>query len=133
MDIETFISQIKDWAKAQSDIGGVLLVGSHARGTARADSDVDLMILTTQPYRYLDSIAFAEKFGVMIKWKKESWGRVTSMRVWYQAGLEVEFGIALPDWISFPLDPGARRVLSDCVRIIFDRDGSLDWLLGTHC
>lgn len=118
-------AQIKAWAEKQGDISGVLLVGSHARGTARADSDMDLVILTTQPARYLDSISFAETFGAVARWEKEDWGKVTSMRVKYRGGMEVEFGFALPDWIAFPLEPGTRRVLSDGARIIFDREGSL--------
>lgn len=134
VEIETFLLQFKAWAEQQADISGVLLVGSHARGTARADSDVDLVILTTNSVRYLDNISYAENFGAVVKWEKENWGRVTSIRVWYQDGLEVEFGITLPNWASLPVDPGTRRVVSDGVQIIFDREGSLNWLnkMGKH-
>ena len=125
MELQHFLAAIKAWAEDQPDIQGVLLVGSHARGTARPDSDVDLVVLTTSPERYLDSISFAEKFGPVSKWAKEDWGAVTSMRVWYQHGLEVEYGIALPAWAALPLDPGTHQVISDGMQIIFDRDGSL--------
>ncbi len=117
--------QIKAWAAQQQDIEAVLLVGSYARGTARADSDVDLVILTTQPERYLRSVAFAETFGIISRSTKEDWGRVTSMRVWYQDGLEVEYGVTLPDWAAQPLDPGTRQVIADGMRVIFDRQGAL--------
>ena len=39
------------------DICGLALVGSWARGTARADSDVDLVVLTSHPDRYLADAA----------------------------------------------------------------------------
>ncbi|MGH2704321.1 MAG: nucleotidyltransferase domain-containing protein [Actinomycetota bacterium] len=34
------------------DVCGVAIVGSWARGEARADSDLDLVILTEDPSRY---------------------------------------------------------------------------------
>ncbi|HZQ06850.1 MAG TPA: nucleotidyltransferase domain-containing protein [Anaerolineae bacterium] len=125
MSVEAFLFQVRAWAEQQQDISGVLLVGSYARGTARADSDVDLMILTVKPERYLNAIAFAERFGPVSKWEKEDWGKVTSLRIWYEDGLEVEYGIAGPNWVAQPLDPGTLRVVSDGARIVFDRDGSL--------
>jgi predicted nucleotidyltransferase len=124
MEIEGFLSLIKGWAERQEDVKGVLLVGSYARGAAREDSDVDIVILTIKPELYLDSISFAENFGSISKWEKEYWGSITSIRVWYQEGLEIEFGITLPDWASQPLDPGTLRVISDGMQIVFDREGS---------
>ncbi len=125
MEVQNFLAGIKTWGEKQPDIQGVVLVGSHARGTARPDSDVDLVILTVKPERYINSCAFAEKFGPFSEWQKEDWGAVTSMRVWYQDGLEVEYGITLPSWAALPLDPGTLQVVSDGMRIIFDREGSL--------
>jgi hypothetical protein len=46
---------------------------------------------------------------------------VTSLRVRYADGLEVEFGFAAPDWAAAPLDAGTRRVLEGGVRVVFDR------------
>src|SRR5581483_1828433 len=82
----------------------------------------DLVILTNEPARYLESALFAENFGRIAKWQKEDWGKVTSMRVWYEDGMEVEYGFALPDWATEPLDEGTKRVLDDGAQIIFDRD-----------
>ncbi len=130
MKIDRLLAQIKGWAEAQRDITGVLLVGYHARGTARADSDVDLVILTIQPEAYLESISFAERFGSISASQKEDWGRVTSVRVWYEGGPEVEFGFTRPDWAAPPLDAGTRRVLSDGARVLFDREGWLGRLPG---
>ncbi len=128
MEIDEFLRRVQEWAEQQADIEAVLLVGSYARGAARPDSDVDLVILTTRPERYVDSVSFAGQFGSISKWQTEDWGRVTSQRVWYQDGLEVEFGITLPDWSARPLDPGTRAVLSDGAQVVFDRSGALDWV-----
>jgi hypothetical protein len=35
----------------------------------------------------------------------------------------VEFGIAMPSWISLPLDAGTRRVLEDGYQVIMDKKG----------
>ena len=128
--LDDFLSRVKDWAPRQTDLCGVLLVGSYARGAARRDSDVDLMLLTSAPERYLDSTSFAEHFGAVNKWEKEDWGRVTSLRVWYQNGLEVEYGIARPDWASLPVDPGTQQVLSNGMQIIFDPESILSKLIS---
>lgn len=83
------------------------------------------MILTNTPGKYLDTISFAEDFGTIERTVKDDWGKVAAVRVWYRDGTEIEFGITLPKWAALPLDPGMQRVISDGVRIIFDRDGAL--------
>jgi hypothetical protein len=55
----------------------------------------------------------------------EAWGRVTSLRVWYEDGLEVEFSLATPDWATSP-DDGTRRVVSDGLRVLWDPNGLFD-------
>jgi hypothetical protein len=44
------------------------------------------------------------------------------VRVWYRAGLEVEFSLATLAWATEP-DEGTRRVLADGYRVLLDRDG----------
>ena len=52
MDADRIIGVIVDWAKAQPAIEAVAVVGSYARGTARADSDIELVLLTTRPREF---------------------------------------------------------------------------------
>jgi hypothetical protein len=49
MQAERILQIIVDWAKKQPTIQAVAVVGSHARGAARADSDIDLVLLATNP------------------------------------------------------------------------------------
>ncbi|MEU9671251.1 nucleotidyltransferase domain-containing protein [Streptomyces bobili] len=51
-EVRAVVERVTGWAAGREDIGGVLLVGSWARGAARAHSDVDLVVLTTEPGRY---------------------------------------------------------------------------------
>ncbi|HYP23308.1 MAG TPA: nucleotidyltransferase domain-containing protein [Actinomycetota bacterium] len=111
---------------ARPDAVGAALVGSHARGQARADSDVDLMIVTTSPGGYLSDTSWTRAFGETESVEVEEWGAVTSVRVRYVMGAEVEFGITTPEWTkTSPIDPGTKRVVQAGFRILLDRDGSL--------
>jgi predicted nucleotidyltransferase len=119
--IELFLSTVVQWATAQPDIVAVALVGSYARGAAKPTSDVDLVILTSYPQRYLQATDWVETFGSVAKLEVEDWGKVTSLRVWYERGKEVEFGITTPEWVAHPIDEGTWKVISGGIRILFDR------------
>jgi len=123
--IERFLSAVVQWASAQPDIVAVALVGSHARGTAEPTSDVDVVILTGCPQRYLQATDWATTFGSIAEQAMEDWGKVTSLRVWYEGGEEVEFGITTPEWVAHPIDEGTWSVISDGIRILFDRHDCL--------
>ncbi len=123
--IERFLSAVVRWAATQPDIVAVALVGSHARGTAVPASDIDLVILTSCPQRYLQSTDWATTFGSLAEKAIEDWGKVTSLRVWYEGGEEVEFGITTSEWVAHPIDEGTWKVISDGIRILFDRHGYL--------
>lgn len=129
MDITLFTDSVRQWAKRQDEVRAVILVGSYARGSAKADSDVDLVILTQNCDLYLQN-RFFQVFGPVRKVRIEDWGRITSIRVWYKdTDLEVEFGLGAPDWVSLPLDEGTAKVLSDGYEIILDKDGWFNFTL----
>ena len=62
MDLAAFLSAVTEWAAEEHLVEGVALVGSHARGTAGADSDVDLVILCDTPERLMDG-GWTSRFG----------------------------------------------------------------------
>jgi predicted nucleotidyltransferase len=122
-DIQGFLSEIIHWAEARPDMRALTLVGSHARGTATSESDVDLVLITSQPEAYLEDTGWASAFGKIERQQIEDWGKVTSLRVWYADGREVEFGLTGPAWAAQPLDEGTRRVIADGVKILYDPGG----------
>ncbi|MBD3160817.1 MAG: hypothetical protein GF346_01585 [Candidatus Eisenbacteria bacterium] len=124
------MEDVRRWAEGRTDIRALALVGSHARGTARPDSDIDLVVLSTEPVRYLGRTEWVSLFGEVARISLEDWGEVRSVRVVYQNGTEVEFGIADPAWAAVPLDRGTADVLGDGCRILLYRDGSLRRALG---
>jgi hypothetical protein len=55
----------------------------------------------------------------------EAWGKLTSVRVWYEDGPEAEFGITGRDW---PAAEGTDAVLAGGFRVLLDRDGFMSGL-----
>ena len=94
-DIRYFLNAFVPWVADQLDVRGIALVGSYARGAARDDSDIDLVILTDQPHKYLDEAEWIKRFGLVEKHQTEDYGKLISLRVWYQDGLGVEYGITV--------------------------------------
>jgi predicted nucleotidyltransferase len=121
--VESLLDRLLEWAAGRPDVRAVALVGSHARGTPRADSDVDLVLLAERPAELVADTAWVGGLGELERVAVEDWGRVTSVRAWYADGLEVEFGLATADWATRP-DAGTLRVVSGGLRVLLDRDGA---------
>lgn len=126
---EALIDDVRRWAEARKDIRTLAVVGSHARGDAGPDSDVDLVLVCSDPARYLIDIAWVRTFGEVGELSFEDWGLVQSLRVLYRNGPEVEFGIAGAEWTATPPDRGTAQVVGDGCSILLDRDGQLGRLL----
>ena len=120
MNLTLFLETFSAWARAQADIEGVALVGSHARDAATTDSDVDLVILTSVVSRYFQDQSWISQFGDVGQRSVEEWGRVKSLRVFYKAGPEIEYNFATPDWASSPVDRGTFNVVADGMKIVYD-------------
>ena len=123
--VSVFFNHITEWAANEPAISGVALVGSHARGDARPDSDIDLVLLCVNPQAWLRDASWIHRFGEVAGRQTEDWGRVTSLRVYYRSGLEVEFGLTTPAWAELPVDSGTRDVVLNGIRILLDRDQAL--------
>ena len=128
MQAERIIQIIADWAKAQPTIHAVALVGSHARGSAGPDSDIDLVLIATNPRAFRDETAWLDTIGWNAvgarpqKWQDEDYGELWSRRLWLEKNHgEIEFGFASPSWADVnPLNPGTRSVIAGGCRILHD-------------
>jgi predicted nucleotidyltransferase len=129
--VDELIRQVTQWAASEETLQAIALVGSWARGTARGDSDVDLVILAERPGVYLTNDKWIDRFGKATKITTEDWGAIQSKRVFYKNGLEVEFGLAAVDWARIsPVDKGTAAVVRDGIRILYDKTGILRALVG---
>jgi len=120
--VNRYLNEFAGWADAQPDIQAVALVGSYARNAATKTSDIDLVIIANQPETYLQDVAWTRRFGQVRRQQVEDYGKVTSIRVWYTDGREVEYGITNESWAALPLDEGTHRVISDGMRVLFERE-----------
>jgi uncharacterized protein len=131
--VERVVQIVLGWAKAQPTIRAVALVGSHARGTARPDSDIDLVLLVTDPHGFRTDITWVEQIDWHTidtrpqKSQDEDYGVAWSRRVWLGADCgQVELTFASLFWANAnPLDAGTRQVISGGCRILYDPDALL--------
>jgi len=130
--VSAFIKQFSDWASGQPGILAVILVGSQARGEAKPDSDIDLILICQKPEALTSDANWTTEFGKPLRKAIEDWGPVTSLRVWYEGGLEVEFGITDEEWANGPLDAGTGQVVDHGYRILVDKSGKVSLVLARH-
>jgi aminoglycoside 6-adenylyltransferase len=85
------------WAQSQPDIRAALLVGSRARAERPADewSDLDIIVLSTRPERYLAETDWVANVGT--PWltfiEKTGTGDERERRVLFAGGLDVDFAL----------------------------------------
>jgi predicted nucleotidyltransferase len=129
--LDDFLAAVSEWAAGNALVYAVALVGSHGRGEATPDSDIDLVIVGDAP-ALLGDAGWVQHFGVVRQLAVEDYGVVTSLRVHYAAGagvaagLEVEYGIAGKSWAQLPLDPGTAAVMHSGFKGVYDPVGLLN-------
>jgi predicted nucleotidyltransferase len=131
MVVEDTLQKIKQWAETNQYVNSVLLVGSQARGDAKPDSDIDIVVLCSKPRQLLYDTHWVKTFGEVERYDFEDWGKAQTIRTFYKDGMEIEFGITTLDWADIPPDPGTQTVISGGTKIILDKTGLLTKLLDT--
>lgn len=124
--VDQLLRCILEWADSRTDIRAVGVVGSYARGTAAAASDLDIILLTTTPTEYVEREEWVEQLGIGALIATRNWGAITERRLRTPGKLEVDIGIGQPVWASTtPVDEGTAKVVNDGMRVIHDPDGLL--------
>jgi len=117
-----FIEDFMRWATKRKDIRAAALVGSYAREELDKDSDVDLVIITETPQKYISNTEWARVFGKPITKKVEKYGQLTSMRIWYENGLEIEYGFTTREWTTTLKKDDLKRIKEDGLRVLFEKE-----------
>jgi uncharacterized protein len=124
LEVERLLDLTREWAEARTDVRGLALVGSWARGHAGADSDVDFVLLTVRTERYVADDGWLRHLGCQAVVATTPRGPVIERRVRTPSGLEVEFCVAPLYWASlYPVDSGTRRVAEEGMQVLHDPDG----------
>ena len=127
------VRSVAAWADSRRDIAGVAVVGSWARNEPLMDSDLDLVVLTTDAQQYLSSSSWPpEALGQNAEVvRRREWGPLTEYRVVLHFGFEIEFGFVAPDWArTEPLDGGTARVVRDGCVPLHDPAGVFERLIA---
>jgi predicted nucleotidyltransferase len=119
---DLLIGNFITWSEQQTHIKGVAVVGSFARGDFRSNSDVDLTIISTNKELTLEKIKNQFNFDNIESSTLEEWGILTSLRIFYANGLNVEYGVVTDEWVKEPLDEGTKYVVKNGFIAITDKE-----------
>lgn len=132
--IDTFIS----WAETQGDIRAAAIVGSRARMDRPADawSDLDLVVIVTDPHRYLSTTDWLTHIAVphLTFLEPTAVGKLTERRVLFDGARDVDF-IFVPtamisDLLNQGLDDAIALLFQRGVNLLFDKDDNFRALLS---
>jgi uncharacterized protein len=135
-DLLTIVRQM---VQARDDLRALAVCGSWARGCPRPDSDLDLLILASEPNKlrkdldWLQALPFERNGFVIHAIETATYGAVWSahVRLGFNADLEITF--AEITWVcDAPIDAGTLRVVSDGMVIEVDKDGLLTNLVESY-
>jgi nucleotidyltransferase-like protein len=132
--VAPIIDPVVPWARRRSDVLGLAVVGSWARGTARGDSDIDLVLLVREPedFRGQDwpgEIAWCE--ACVAQWHDADYGVAWSSHLQLSDSREIEFTFCRPSWADTdPVEEGTAQVISGGCRVLLDKSGLFEKLLS---
>ena len=121
---------IARWVEARPDLKSLALVGSWARGAARPDSDIDLLVLANDPSAFRTSRDWLAQvlpppFRVLSE-RIVDYGGVFSWHTLVGPEVELELSFGPLAWAATdPIDAGTLGVVRGGFRIIVDKDGRL--------
>lgn len=127
MGPKQLIARVASWSERDERVVAAGLCGSHARGEAMPDSDVDFCILTSDPNALLEDRSWIHDLGAGadVAESVEDYNLVQSIRVFF-GRTEAEFGITDTAWAELPIDSETAAVINDGLRILHDPEGRLE-------
>jgi hypothetical protein len=135
---ELLTSTVATWVGSRSDLRGLAVVGSWARGNARPDSDLDLLILATDLEGYRRDRAWLSDLGLeeagyrLSSQRSVLYGVAMSWHLNLDPAAEIELTFAGLKWAATdPIDAGTRLVVADAFRVVLDKDGRLNPLAAS--
>lgn len=125
---EQIMDNFVQWAQEQSNIRAVFIIGSRSRVEKPADqwADLDLLFITTDPYRFLTKTDWLDQLGTPWLTYVEDDAGVLERRVLFEGGVDVDFVPLSIEQIEkmmgvdlLPLED----VILPGIRALLDKDG----------
>lgn len=133
---ERLIGIVTRFVENREDLRAVALCGSWARGNAREDSDLDILIVARDPRKFrrvekwIEELRFDEAGFSYAGHETATYGVAWSAHVELSPMAEVELTFVNPSWSEMhPVDESTRHVVSDAFEILVDKDALLSPLL----
>nr|MDO8132790.1 aminoglycoside 6-adenylyltransferase [Candidatus Njordarchaeum guaymaensis] len=139
---QRLLKRFVEWAGACPDIRGAVIVGSRARVEHPADewADLDIVIITTYPERYLSTTDWIENIGnaLLTFVEPTATGGEMERRVLFEGMLDVDFAIIpeknvqmlLQDTIPPQIVAQMVNTIGRGVRVLLDKDGLVTQFLS---
>ena len=127
---EQIIEKYVRWATSDPGTRAAMIIGSRARFDHPADewSDLDIIVHTSDPQRYLETTDWLENVGnPWLTFIEQTPGGGMERRVMFEGGLDVDFAIIPAEWgqqvMSAGIPPDFADIIRRGVRVIVDKDG----------
>lgn len=129
--VRLFLAAFQRWADARPDIVGAAVTGSWARGVARPDSDLDIMVVANDIAGYLTWTGWLGELGKPATISREPNNPWPALRVFFGDGPEVDFSLTTPAWLEAIVPGSAPAWLSPAsFQIVHDPEQLLAALLA---
>lgn len=111
------------------EIVGIAMFGSQIHGTARPDSDIDVLVLTPDISKHFENDSFVSGFGRFRYARREKWFSGETIRSFFrEENGQIEYNFVNPEWADLPVNDEARRIIKDGMKILHDPHGILEKL-----
>ena len=135
-EAQSLINFVCEIVAGREDFRAAALCGSWARGHARDESDIDIIIIACAPNQlrckqsWIMELPFERAGFRYVNHQTATYGAVWSAHIELQPSAELELSFAGKTWAALhPIDPGTRDVVADGFKILVDKDGSLGRLI----
>jgi aminoglycoside 6-adenylyltransferase len=133
---EQIIEKYVRWAKTDPGTRAAIVIGSRARTDHPADewSDLDIIVITSDPQRYLATTDWLEDVGnPWLTFVEQTPGGGPERRVMFGGGLDVDFALIPAEQgqqiVSAGIPPDLADIIRRGVRVVVDKDGLAAQLL----
>jgi len=131
LTFEQIIRKFSEWAKNQTNIRSVIIIGSRARTDHPADewADLDFVVFADDVPAYISQDSWVKNFGnvVLTFVEPAADGSIMERRVMYENGLDVDFAFIPLEMISQMLEnvipSELHNAFSRGAKVLFDKDG----------
>jgi len=127
---ERLIENLIAWANGQDDVRAAVVIGSRARSDHPADrwSDLDVLIVASDPQRYCSAAGWLEAVGTpWLTFTEQTFDGGLERRVLFAGGLDVDFAFlpldAARQMVGTAPSPDVADILRRGARVLLDKDG----------